>query len=136
MSGYKYVNGVYEVYTPIHDGFKRFHSMNAQYRVQEIDGTKVWQFISYATPILQVVRYDNVRWLVSFLGNPFDYSPSTSRQVSRFIRENVFPFTASDVRDLLDSCSLSGTPDCSSSFMSETVCIEFRSKASMIRVWR
>ena len=138
---YKYVNGVFEVTTEIRNGFKRFHSMNAQetsFVVNDDDVPRfaVWQFVSYATDIMQVVHdneYDT--WVVSCNGSPFSYSPSTSRQVSRWIRENrFFPFTPSDVRVAYNEC-LPITPDIAS-FSFDNVCFDFCSSSAFRRVWR
>lgn len=139
---YKYVNGCYEVTIEIRKGFKRFHSMNAQetsFVVNDDNGIPrfaVWQFVSYDTDIMQVVHdneYDT--WIVSFNGNPFSYSPSTSRQVSRWIRENrFFPFTPNDVRVAYDKC-LPVTPDIST-YSVDNVCFDFHSRYTFHNVWR
>lgn len=138
---YKYVNGCYEVTTEIRDGFKRFHSMNAQeshFTVNDDDGTRfeVWQFVSYATDIMQVVHdLEYNTWVVSCNGNPFSYSPSTSRQVSRWIRENrFFPFTVNDIRVAYNEC-LPMTPDVAS-FSFDFVSFDFCSSSVLHRVWR
>ena len=138
---YKYVNGCYEVTTEIRDGFKRFHSMNAQeslFVVDDENGARfeIWQFVSYATNIMQVVHdLDYDTWVVSCNGNPFSYSPSTSRQVSRWIRENsTFPFTVDDVRVASNEC-LPITPEIST-FSFDFVCIDFHSPYTFHNVWR
>lgn len=138
---YKYVNGCYEVTTDIRDGFKRFHSMKAQESMFVINDDndarfEVWQFVSYATDIMQVVHdLDYDTWVVSCNGNPFSYSPSTSRQVSRWIRENrFFPFTPNDVRVAYDKC-LPITPDIST-YSIDNVCFDFHSRYTFHNVWR
>lgn len=89
MTSYSYCNGVYNVTTYVRDGFQRFHTMNAQCSAFNIaERYTCWQFISYATEICQIM-YDhkyNV-WHACFSSNPFGYSSSTSRQVSRWLRE-------------------------------------------------
>lgn len=138
---YKYVNGCYEVTTEIRDGFKRFHSMHAQeslFIVDDENGARfeVWQFVSYSTDIMQVVHdLDYDTWVVSCNGNPFSYSPSTSRQVSRWIRENrFFPFTSSDVRVAYDRC-LPVTPNIAT-YSVDNVCFDFWSSNALCDVWR
>ena len=106
MASYTYCNGVYNVTTYIRNGYKRFHTMNAQCAEFNIDDRlKCWQFVSYNTNICQVIFdskfYD---WYVMFNDNPFGYSSSTTRQVSRWIRENRFPFTGNDVRIAYSNC--------------------------------
>lgn len=138
---YKYVNGCYEVTTDIRDGFKRFHSMNAQESIFVVDDEngarfEIWQFVSYATDIMQVVHdLDYDTWVVSCNGNPFSYSPSTSRQVSRWIRENrFFPFTISDVRVAYDRC-LPVTPNIAT-YSVDNVCFDFWDSNALCDVWR
>lgn len=106
MGSYSYVNGVFVVTTDIRYGFKRFHKCNAQeshFVVNDDDNIprfEIWQFISYATPVIQVVKdmkYDS--WIVSCNDNPFGYSPSTSRQIIRWIRERAFPFSGYDLKE-------------------------------------
>ena len=89
MLSYIYCNGVYQVTTYVRDGFKRFHTMNAQHSVFDIDERfRCWQFVSYATEICQITYdYKYHIWHACFNGNPFAYSSSTSRQVSRWLRE-------------------------------------------------
>lgn len=139
---YKYVNGCYEVTIEIRHGFKRFHSMNAQesfFRIKDESGDRfvVWQFVSYATDMIQVVHdleYDE--WIVSCNGNPFSYSPSTSRQVSRWIRESSFRyiFTPQDIRNAYDNC-LPVTQDIAS-YSIDNVCFDFHSPYTFHNVWR
>lgn len=139
---YSYVNGNYRrVTTEIRYGFKRFNSMNAQeshFTVNDDDGTRfeVWQFVSYATDIMQVVHdLEYNTWVVSCNGNPFSYSPNTGRQVSRWIRENSFmPFTPSDVRKAYGNC-LPITPDIAT-YSVDNVCFDFHSPRSFHNVWR
>ena len=106
--GYRYVNGCYEVETPIYDGFKRFHSMNAQTSHFEIPhengmGNRftVWQLISYNTRICQIT-YDHKHNTISVYlnGNPYGYSRSTSRQFNRWIDE--LPIHIGCIRNIID----------------------------------
>lgn len=139
---YSYVVGVYVVTTYVRYGFKRFHTMNAQYRVFSTDYDSelnrdrftFYQFVSYATDIMQAMydaKYDS--WIVSFNDNPFGYSPSTSRQVSRFIREYL-PFTPNDVRIAYKHCS-GITPDIAT-YHDDNVTYDFHSSVTYHNVWR
>ncbi len=138
---YKYVNGCFEVTTDIRNGFKRFHSMNAQHAMFTIDDDKiprwiVYQFVSYATNVIQVVKdmkYET--FVVSCNGNPFGYSRSTSRQITRWINERwFFPFTSDDIRFAYNEC-IPITPDIST-FNYDNVTIDFHSSTTFHNVWR
>ena len=115
--------------------------MNAQESIFVVDDEngarfEIWQFVSYATDIMQVVHdLDYDTWVVSCNGNPFSYSPSTSRQVSRWIRENrFFPFTISDVRVAYDRC-LPVTPNIAT-YSVDNVCFDFWDSNALCDVWR
>ena len=148
IMSYTYVNGCYEITTEIRAGFKRFHRCNAQeslFTIPEdssnyaVSRWYVWQFISYATPIVQVIRdtkYDT--WSVTFNCNPYGYSQTTSRQVNRWIYEhrNVFPFDVEDVRIAIDNQHVV-TPDVSVFNCSDiNIEFEFRNRNTFDRVWR
>jgi hypothetical protein len=91
---YKYINGYYEVTVPIHDGFKRFHSMNAQYAYTydtEYDIAQ-WDFVSYNYPLMSVQHVIGGNWEVMIAYDALEQSRSTNRQISRFLREINCPF--------------------------------------------
>lgn len=103
---YTYINGVYEVTTPIHKGFKRFHSMNAQYSFEHDDDFNAdsWDFVSYAMPIMTVYHeIDSGMWYITIAYDALIQSRSTNRQISRFLNEIGAPVTICDLRDLIDS---------------------------------
>lgn len=109
MASYSYYNGVCYVTTQIRYGFKRFHSMNAQFKVETCLGAEMcvngvrafkrYSFISYATPILYAV-YDNKydHWLIDINANALHYSSTTRRQLSKFMREYNIPLSLNDIR--------------------------------------
>ena len=138
---YTYDDGVYVRRVEIMPGWHRFKSCNAQEckRVFDEDGIPrfiVWQLISYETPIIKVVKdLKWYEWNVVCNGNPFGYSPSTTRQVSRWISSHAFPFTPNDLRDAYDNC-VSVTPDLSTYGVRSFLHFEFRSNHSFKRVWR
>lgn len=146
MAKYEYCNGVNNVNTYVRDNFKRFHTMSAQYRIafqEEFGGTynnssyhrfKLYQFVSYATDIMQAM-YDakNDSWIVSFNDNPFGYSPSTSRQLSRFVREYL-PFTLNDIRIAYDNCN--GVTPNIATYHIGNITFDFHSSHTFHNVWR
>lgn len=136
-SSYTYCNGVYQVTTYVRNGFKRFHSMNAQCAEFDIDSRwHCWQFVSYNTNICQVMydsKYD--KWHVLFNSDPFDYSRSTSRQVCRWLRENGFSFAPSIVKEAYNNCQPI-TSDISE-YNYDNVTIRFTSTCNVFnRNWR
>lgn len=84
---YKYVNGVYEVTTAIRDGYKRFRSMNAQYKFERHCWDDCYWFISYNTPIMWA-NYNHVteKWHIVLNWEMYDCSVSTIRQLTTFMR--------------------------------------------------
>lgn len=140
---YSYNNSssVKDYHKKIRDGFERFHSMNAQSRVMGFKDTNdanitVLQFVSYNTNIMQVTIYHATnRFTVVCNENPFNWSCSTSRQLSRWLHESRYlPFDYDTLRMAYENCN-SVTPDVS-------VCewflftFEFRSSDSFNRIWR
>lgn len=98
---YTYVNGIYEVTTDIHDGYKRFNSRNAQYRYSIDDGSVIeqWDFVSYAYPCLSAyhwIAYD--AWEVFVTECALDCSRTTTRQIGDFLKHIGCPITVSDIR--------------------------------------
>lgn len=102
---YSYVNGVYNITTYVRDGWKRFHSMNAQYQLlkKETDTTifEYFNFISYDTPIARIshiTKKDGTinSWRMD-VTSYWNCSPSTKRQLSRFLREYELPYTMNDI---------------------------------------
>lgn len=132
---YTYCNGVYVVTTDIRPNFKRFHTMNAQYSIFNIeDRFKCYQFVSYATNIMQAMhdkKHDS--WIVSFNDNPFGYSRSTSRQISRFMQEYL-PFGANDVQYAFGHCH-SVTPDITT-YNDGNITYDFHASTTFHNVWR
>lgn len=141
MSGYDYVNGCYVVHTDIRPRFKRFHKCNAQYNdfLLNDNGITRWhiyQFVSYATEIMQVTYDMNYgSFIVSCNGNPYGYSQTTTRQVSRWIRENCFPFDASDILEALELC-YNVTPDIASYRVDDNITVDFHAWNTFHNVWR
>ena len=143
---YTYINGCYAVTTGIRNGFTRFHKCNAQDARFGItyDGShftpvrfEVWQFVSYNTEIMQVVydtKYDS--WTVAINERIYDYSPTTSRQINRWIREHSyeFPFTPYDIDMALQECH-GITPDVAT-VTNDNVTYDIRSYDSLMNVWR
>lgn len=106
MASYHYYNGVYGCTTFIRNNWHRFHTMNAQYQYGKFANEyhvghyqERFDFISYATPIAHVL-YDsfNDHWTISVNRAYFDCSPSTSRQFSRWMRENNIPVSLYDLK--------------------------------------
>ncbi len=107
---YKYTKGVFEVTTPIRDGFKRFHKCNAQYKIETflfddemtVRGARTqtrYAFISYNTPMVYALydnKYDN--WFVCVNDNIDNYSKSTSRQLDRFFGEYGIPLNVLNIK--------------------------------------
>ena len=111
MTSYSYVNGVYNVTTYVRDGWKRYHSMNAQYcndtalademTVNGVRTFKRYRFISYNTPILYAM-YDNKynHWMIEVNANALHYSATTSRQLARFLNEFGLPISCATLREM------------------------------------
>lgn len=104
---YTYINGIYEVTTAIRNGFKRFHSMNAQYKFERFGWVDYYRFVSYATPILWASHnYGTDKWRILINWESYDCSKSTIRQLTRFMRENDFPIShIGQIRDAFDTNS-------------------------------
>lgn len=141
MASYSYPNGCFEITTHIKDGFKRFHNCRAQYSKfvlnddDNIPRFIVYQFISYATPVIQIVRdmkYD--KYIVSCNENPFGYSPTTSRQISRWLHEIVTPIDSYTIRHAYD-VARPITPDIAT-YHYDNVTIDFHSSFTFHNVWR
>ena len=138
---YTYDNGIYIRHVEILPGWRRFKSCNAQERKVIIDDEGiprfiVWQLISYETPIIQVVK--DLKWYAWDIvcnDNPFGYSPSTTRQVGKWISSHAFPFTPNDLRIAYDNC-VCVTPNLSTYDVRSFLHFEFRSNHSFKRVWR
>lgn len=125
----------------IRDGFERFHSMNAQDRVLTFEDTNdpnitILQFVSYDTNIMQVtINHSTNRFIVVCNENPFDWSCSTSRQLSRWLYESRYlPFDADTLRMAYANCN-SVTPDVSV-YEWFLFTFEFRSSDAFNRIWR
>lgn len=117
--GYHNRSNVKDYHKKIREGFKRFHSMNAQtstFGLTDNGETRflVMQFVSYETDIIQVIydyKYNEYR--VYCNGNPFNWSCSTSRQLSRWLYESpMVPFDAGQLKSAYNNCH-SITPDLS-----------------------
>ena len=146
MGKYEYDNGIYHVTTYIRDDFKRFHTMNAQYRIgyqEDFGGIynnssyhrfKLYQFVSYNTDIMQAM-HDAITdtWIVSFNNNPFGYSRSTSRQVCRFVNE-FLPFSPNDIRIAYENCK--GVTSDIATYHNDNVSFDFHSSYTFHNVWR
>lgn len=106
MKVYSYCNGVYNVTTYVRNGFERFHTMNAQCKhtkhvepYHDACYQERFDFISYATPICHAIYYSRYgSWKISVNRAYFDCSPSTSRQFSRWLRENNIPVSLYDLK--------------------------------------
>lgn len=140
---YSYDNSisVKDYHKNIRAGFKRFHSMNAQERIMTFDDTNdanitVLQFVSYNTNIIQAtIHHDSGRIDVTCNGDPFNWSRSTSRQLSRWLLESRYlPFDASRLRTAYENCK-SVTPDISV-YEYFNITFEFRSSYSFDCIWR
>lgn len=125
----------------IREGFERFHSMNAQTSTFVLDDNGstrflVMQFVSYDTNIMQVIydyKYDTVT--VYCNDNPFGWSCSTSRQLSRWLYESyMIPFDSGLLRMAYEKAH-SVTPDLSR-YECHNMTFEFRSSDTFGRVWR
>lgn len=110
---YSYNNrsSVKDYHKKIREGFDRFHSMNAQTSTFGLDDNGstrflVMQFVSYDTNIMQVIydyKYNTVT--VYCNDNPFNWSCSTSRQLSRWLYESyMIPFDAGILRKAYNNC--------------------------------
>lgn len=101
MASYTYVNGIYEVTTQIHDGYKRFNHRNAQYRYTFDDKYMIehWDFVSYAYPCMRVNHtIDDDAWFVLVTHDGLECSRTTTRQIGDFLRYIGCPITVSDIR--------------------------------------
>lgn len=141
MASYSYTNGCFEVTTQIRNGFKRFHNCRAQHAKfvlnddDNIPRFIVYQFISYATPVIQIVRdmkYDS--YIVSCNENPFGYSRTTSRQISKWLHEIVTPIDSYTIRHAYD-VARPVTPNVST-YKYDNVIIDFRFNGTFDRIWR
>lgn len=140
---YSYNNrsSVRNYHKKIREGFERFHSMNAQARTFGIDenGSRRWlvmQFVSYDTNICQIVydyKYDSVQ--VYCNDDPFNWSCTTSRQLSRWLYESyMINFDSSTLRMAYRNAH-SVTPDVSLYRYYNTT-FEFRSSDTFNTIWR
>lgn len=87
---YKYCNGYHEVTQEVLPLFTRYHACNAQHsRFTDEVGNTCLFFASYSTPLALVLKTHDGPTFYLFNGNPFDYNATTSRQVSRWLREVV-----------------------------------------------
>ena len=147
MSGYDYVNGCYAIHTEIMEGFKRFHKCNAQERhfftysdyYELIPECEVWQFVSYATPIVQIIHFvKSDDWLLTFNGNPYGYSPTTSRQFNRWLREHERWFGISAPKCISDGYEKAKrvTSEIKRYRWSDNVELEYVSQNIMTHNWR
>lgn len=98
---YTYVNGIYEVTTDIHDGYKRFKSRNAQYR-HTVDNDSLmeqWDFVSYAYPCMSVDHVlDTDSWDVIVTYDVLDCSRTTTRQIGDFLKYIGCPLSVAHIR--------------------------------------
>lgn len=145
MSSYKYVNGVYVMETHIIEPYRRFHGCNAQHARFTLCNddrgllptVEVYQFISYATRIMQVLhnlKHDT--WHIQMVCNPFDYSRTTTRQVRRYIRETFAGvFDVTDIDRGLKECELV-TPTISTYAITGSVQCDFMTRKTLDRMWR
>ena len=122
MASYKYVNGCYVVTTEIRDGWHRLNHCNAQYQHLRRKGFEYWNLISYATPICRVThitldKHDT--WNMDVTGY-YDCSPSTIRQLQRFLRMFDLPYTLNDIRQqqMVDNGMVDNEPLMSITFRS------------------
>lgn len=106
---YTYVNGIYEVTTEIHDGYKRFKSRNAQYRhtVDREYMIEHWDFVSYAYPCMRVSHtMDDDAWYVKVTYDALDCSRTTTRQIGDFLKYIGCPLTIAHISKALEKhCS-------------------------------
>lgn len=129
MDSYTYVNGIYEVTTQIHDGYKRFKSKNAQYR-HTVDNDLMieqWDFVSYAYPCMSVGHVlDTDSWDVIVTYDALDCSRTTTKQICDFLKfigcplsiEHIRKTFAMDVAEMYftDSCSVNVRGEVNSRF--------------------
>lgn len=109
MSFYEYDNGYYHCKTPIRNGFKRFHKCNAQERCFTIDLTDainegqaqhVFQFISYNTPICQIIyapTHYGIQWHIYVDENTYEFSRTTTKQFNRWLNEHAMYGTLQNI---------------------------------------
>ena len=105
---YKYVNGCFEVTVPIHNGYERFHSMNAQYAYTYDMETDIaeWDFVSYNYPLMSVTHVIGGNWEVMITFDALNQSRSTNRQISRFLREISCPISIRHLQQAIEiGCS-------------------------------
>lgn len=104
MSGYEYVNGDFVVHTDIREGYKRFRQCNAQYKRRAVGDVEQIVFISYATMIMVVYHYPKTHsWNVKINDKAFNYSPTTTRQISKFLNTEKLPFGCADLQKAIQS---------------------------------
>ena len=140
---YSYNNrsSVKDYHKKIREGFERFHSMNAQTRIMTFDDTNdanitVLQFVSYYTNIVQAtINHATNKITVVCNENPFNWSCTTSRQLSRWLYESRYlPFDFATLRMAYENCN-SVTPDLSV-YEWHFITFEFRSSDTFNRIWR
>ena len=87
---YTYINGYHAVTQEVLPLFTRYHACHAQhaYFKDEV-GNRCYLFVSYSTPMAVVLKPHNGPSYYIFNDNPFGYSATTSRQVSRWLREVI-----------------------------------------------
>ena len=145
MSSYQYVNGCYVVNTPITEPYRRFHGCNAQHANftvyddsrQLLPRYDVYQFISYATKVCQVLHdLKHDRWRIVVDCRVFNYSPTTTRQVGRWIRETFGGvFDVTDIRHALTR-SKPVTPNMGTYDITGSITCDVVSNAKLESVWR
>ncbi len=114
----------------IKDGYKRFHSMNAQCAYHRAyEGDRYFEryfFVSYSSPICYAMydsKYDS--WHININWEKFDCSPSTSRQFSRWLSENDIPLAFCDVK------RLSKQESCGAIVVNDYITVVFRNDNDM-----
>ena len=123
MASYTYYNQTgFKYTTDIRDGWHRLNHCNAQYQHLKREGFEYWNLISYATPICRVAHithngHDSWHMDVS---SYYDYSPTTIRQLQKFLAMFNLPFTFSDIREqeLIDKGMVTNEPVMSVTFRS------------------
>lgn len=102
---YTYDNGIYEVTTEIHAGYKRFNKRNAQYR-HAVDNELMmeqWDFVSYAYPVMSVDHtLDTDSWCVIVTHDALDCSRTTTRQIGDFLKYIGCPLSLAHIRETMD----------------------------------
>ena len=85
IMSYTYINGYFEVTTVIRNGFKRFHSMNAQFKRELHGWDECYWFISYNTPIMWA-NYNHVteKWHIVLNWESYDCSVSCVRLIALY----------------------------------------------------